>query len=402
MLSELLLLDQLNSRLYVLPVDASGSVALLSGSVENGEHIRAYLALPSHQVLYVDPEAIASFIVPDGEIAGALRKFQVDGLRIAGAPAFGSDSRTLPLFGNLADPTWLSIQLGGQCDSKCIFCFTEWIRHEPKLTFQQARLALDEAAGIPTVQSVVFTGGEPTLRSDLIELVTYAAARGFRSIGLQTNGHRIADPVYLERITIAGVNQVLLSLHGCQASTHDRIARHRGSFELAHCTLCALGGRKDVATEVNFVVCPQNLHEARDLVALVRDTAPAASVRFSFPIVEGAAHDNIEATLPTLRSYTETVTAAYRLANSCNLRVSTANVPPCVSAEVGLPPSYSLAQRRSMLGVSPFVGIAARRGELSAKIAACESCLLNRDCGGLQLAYLLKYPLAHEHITPIK
>jgi MoaA/NifB/PqqE/SkfB family radical SAM enzyme len=325
----------------------------------------------------------------------------VDGLRVAIAPALEPDSRALPLFGNLADPAWLSIQLGGQCDSKCTFCFTEWIRHEPRLTFQQATRALDEAAEIPTVEAVVFTGGEPTIRNDLMELSGYAAARGFRSIALQTNGHRIANSVYLDRIVAAGINMVLLSLHGSMASTHDWITCHPGSFELAHRALIELGRRKDVATEVNFVFCPQNKHEAKKFVALVHDAAPAASIRYSFPIVEGAAYDNIEATLPTLESYIEAVAEAVRLAHSRNLRVSTANVPPCVSAAVGLPSNYLLSQRRAMLGVSPFVSSSIRRGELSAKVAACETCTFARDCGGLQLAYLRKFPLAYQHFRPV-
>jgi MoaA/NifB/PqqE/SkfB family radical SAM enzyme len=398
---ELLLLDQLNSRLYVLPVDTQGSVTLLSGSVEENEHVRPYLALPSQQLLYADPRAISPFAVPDNDLAGVLERFRVDGLRVASAPALEPDSKALPLFGNLVDPTWLSVQLGGQCDSKCTFCFTEWIRHEPKLTFRQAKRALDEAAQISTVEAVVFTGGEPTIRNDLMELAGYAAACGFQSVALQTNGHRIANPLYLDRIVNAGIQKVLLSLHGARASTHDRIARHPGSFELAHRALIALERRKDVATEVNFVVCPQNKHEAREFVDLVRNAAPAASIRYSFPIVEGAAYDNIEATLPTLESYIEAVTEAVRLAHSRNLRVSTANVPPCVSAAVGLSSNYVLSQRRTMLGVSPFVSSSTRRGELSAKVAACEACTFARDCGGLQLAYLRKFPLAYQHFRPV-
>jgi MoaA/NifB/PqqE/SkfB family radical SAM enzyme len=398
---ELLLLDQLNSRLYVLPVAFHGSVTLLGGSVEENERARPYLALPSHQLLYADPGAISPFAVLDSDLAVVLERFQVDGLRVASAPAFEPDSRTLPLFGNLSDPTWLSIQLGGQCDSRCTFCFTEWIRHEPKLTFQQATRALDEAAGIPTVKAVVFTGGEPTIRYDLVELAGYAHTLRFQSIGLQTNGHRIADPVYLERIVTAGIDKVLLSLHGARASTHDRITDHPGSFELAYRALIALGRRTEVVTEVNFVVCPQNRHEARELVVLVHDAAPAASIRYSFPIVEGAAYDNIEATLPTLESYIETVAEAVRLAHSHDFRVSTANVPPCISAAVGLPSNYVLSQRRTMLGVSPFVSSSARRGELSAKVAACEACVFAQDCGGLQLACLRRFPLAYQHFKPV-
>jgi hypothetical protein len=54
-----------------------------------------------------------------------------------------------------------------------------------------------------------------------------------------------------------------------------------------------------------------------------------------------------------------------------------------------------------MLGVSPFVSSSVRRGELSAKVAACEACIFTQDCGGLQLAYLRKFPLAYQHFKPI-
>ena len=89
-----------------------------------------------------------------------------------------------------------------------------------------------------------------------MELTSYAAARGFQSIALQTNGHRIANSDYLDKIVTAGVNMVLLSLHGAIASTHDSVTCHPGSFELAHRALIALGRRNDVATEVNFVSLP--------------------------------------------------------------------------------------------------------------------------------------------------
>lgn len=399
--AELLLLDQLSGRLYVLPFGSRGSVALLGGSVEESERARPYLALPSHQILYADPKAIETFGVRDTELAGVLTKFEADGLRVASAPALDQDSRVLPLFGNLTDPSWLSIQLGGQCDSKCTFCFTEWIRHEPKLTFQQAAMALDEASEISAVKAVVFTGGEPTIRNDLIDLASYAAARGFRSIALQTNGHRIANSSYLDRIVAAGINEFLLSLHGATPSTHDQITCHPGSFELVCKALVSLGSREDVATEVNFVFCQQNRHEARELVSLVREIAPTASIRFSFPIVEGAAYDNIDATLPSLECYVEAVAAAVSAAHIFNLPISTANVPPCISAEVGLKSDYVLSQRKTMLGVSPFVSSSIRRGELSAKMAACEACMFDRDCGGIQLAYLRKFPLAHQHFRPV-
>ena len=400
--SELLLLDQINQRLYVIPLGALGAVAISAGYVECDESIRPYLALPSAELLYADHSAVAPYAVRDADLSIVLKRFEVYGLQRTGLPnTVAAYAEQVPWYGNLTDPTWLSIQLGGQCDSRCSFCYSEWIRHQPKLESRLARIALEAAASMPTVKAVVFTGGEPTLRGDLPDLVTHAAALGFRTIGLQTNGHRLADPGYLARIDASGVTEILLSLHGSRSLTHDRIARHQGSYSLAYRALTALGRRYDITTEVNFVVCPDNMDEAEDLVHLVHAAAPKASIRYSFPIIEGAAFDNIEASTPTLEAYLSAVTNAKRAASKLGVWVSATNAPACISDAIGLPANYLLPKRRSMLGVSPFVSTSTPRGELAAKVDACESCSLALDCVGLQLAYLRKYPMAPQHVRPV-
>lgn len=70
---------------------------------------------------------------------------------------------------------------------------------------------LDKAwrAGIP---HAVFTGGEPTLRDDLPELIAHAEKLGMVS-GLLTNGLRLTDELYLDRLLQAGLDHLLLVLH---------------------------------------------------------------------------------------------------------------------------------------------------------------------------------------------
>ncbi len=69
---------------------------------------------------------------------------------------------------------------------------------------------LDKAweAGIP---HVVFTGGEPTLREDLSELIRYAEQKGMVS-GLLTDGQRLADPEYLDMLLQTGLDHIMLNL----------------------------------------------------------------------------------------------------------------------------------------------------------------------------------------------
>ncbi len=64
------------------------------------------------------------------------------------------------------------------------------------------------AAGIP---HVTFTGGEPTLRPDLVDLIAEAEAIG-QVAGLLTDGRRLADAGFLQAVSTAGLDHILLSL----------------------------------------------------------------------------------------------------------------------------------------------------------------------------------------------
>ena len=63
-------------------------------------------------------------------------------------------------------------------------------------------------AGIP---HVVFTGGEPTLRPDLTELIAHAEKLG-QVTGLLTNGNRLSDPTYLHDLLLSGLDHLMLLL----------------------------------------------------------------------------------------------------------------------------------------------------------------------------------------------
>ncbi len=80
--------------------------------------------------------------------------------------------------------------------------------------------------GIP---HVVFTGGEPTLRSDLPELIAHAAGLGM-VVGLNTNGRRLADAAYVDRLVAAGLDHVQITLESSQPAVHNRMVGAR-AFE---------------------------------------------------------------------------------------------------------------------------------------------------------------------------
>jgi hypothetical protein len=85
---------------------------------------------------------------------------------------------------------------------------SERVRRELSTEEWRTLLATAWAFGIP---HVVFTGGEPTLRPDLIDLIAHAEALGMVS-GLCTDGLRLAERDYLQSLLQSGLDHLLFLL----------------------------------------------------------------------------------------------------------------------------------------------------------------------------------------------
>jgi organic radical activating enzyme len=81
-------------------------------------------------------------------------------------------------------------------------------RADRELSTSEWKTILDKSwkAGIP---HIIFTGGEPTLREDLPELIRHSETLGQVS-GLLTDGLRLADPAYLETILQTGLDHIMI------------------------------------------------------------------------------------------------------------------------------------------------------------------------------------------------
>jgi|AutmiccommuBRH23_1029490.scaffolds.fasta_scaffold00744_13 organic radical activating enzyme len=82
-------------------------------------------------------------------------------------------------------------------------------RVKRELTFDEWKTILNKAweAGIP---HVIFTGGEPTLRPDLFELIIEAENHGMVT-GLSTDGLKLSENKYLEQLLASGLDHLLIT-----------------------------------------------------------------------------------------------------------------------------------------------------------------------------------------------
>jgi len=135
---------------------------------------------------------------------------------------------TAPFSARPSAPYRMDLALTYRCQNDCAHCYNIRPRAVAEFSTAEWQQALDRvwAAGIP---HVVFTGGEPTLRPDLQELVAHAERLGQIS-GLNTNARQLAEPGYLEALVAAGLDHVQITVEAHDAALHDRLVGASGAW----------------------------------------------------------------------------------------------------------------------------------------------------------------------------
>ena len=113
------------------------------------------------------------------------------------------------------------IDLTNRCNLNCPVCFANannpTVSHIYEATRLQVEQTIDNIASNRPVppNSLQFSGGEPTLRDDLPDLIRYARSKGMDHIEVNTNGLRLArDLEYFKNIFEAGTNTIYLAFEG--------------------------------------------------------------------------------------------------------------------------------------------------------------------------------------------
>jgi len=119
---------------------------------------------------------------------------------------------------NKIDPT-IMVPVTHRCNLKCKFCYVP-NREREDLSIAQLKNVI---FGLPPCQFGI-TGGEPTLREDLFEIIALLKSRSNTiSIGLITNGIKLVDKEYVKKLRDAGVNLVTFSFNGFDDGVYEEI-----------------------------------------------------------------------------------------------------------------------------------------------------------------------------------
>lgn len=188
----------------------------------------------------------------------------------------------------------IDIKISYRCNNRCKFCVQgdKWRWYQDRTT-DEIRTILQDSKN--NYGEVIFTGGEPTIRPDIIELIGNAKSLGYR-IQIQTNGRMFAYKDFCKKVIQAGADMFAISVHGHNAQLHDYLTGAKGSFRQSTSGITnLLSCAKLVVT--NTVINKKNYHFLPEIAKfLVRLGVP--QYQFAFPHILGSTMANKDWLVP--------------------------------------------------------------------------------------------------------
>lgn len=186
---------------------------------------------------------------------------------------------------------------------------------------------------------VMFTSGEPTLNPNLLRYLHWSRRLGYRTRGVITNGRRFSDPDYARKACRAGLNHVVVSIHGGHARLHDSLVRTPGAFEQTLAGIRELGrlrGEFGLTVHTSTVVQRRNhtAEQLEELYELLRPSVDQVVLNVIQPWGRGDTHfDRLVPRYGAMRAEFDRFLAAVDRANGPSVYLL--DIPYCVTE--GLP-----------------------------------------------------------------
>jgi cytosylglucuronate decarboxylase len=161
---------------------------------------------------------------------------------------------------------YLFIRLLEACNADCFMCGYALSQDKYRFTLTEFEDLLPKARAVG-VGFVRLTGGEPLMHKETIAIVHAGTMAGMK-MSIITNGSLL--PRKADRLAQAGLAQIIVSIDGATAATHDSYRNTQGLFDKAIEGLY-MAHERGILTRVNTVVGPHNYEEMPQLQRLLTE-----------------------------------------------------------------------------------------------------------------------------------
>jgi len=288
------------------------------------------------------------------------------------------------------------IKVGYDCNNHCIHCIIANQRMNAMEKRGDENRSTDECcaeirdSAENGYDSIIITGGEPTIRDDFLEILQYAKGLGL-GISVQTNGRRLADPDFAANAA-KYVDNFIVALHGSNPACHDHITRAKNSFAET------VEGLKNIALlektlVIKVVMTKFNEQDLPDILRLVNGLG-IQTVNIAFPHACEEMVKHYEQVVPMYADVRASVDECIRYAQESGMSLEFESVLPCalttrhdvrffsdfqymdVESEVKQLDNATLQWNRA-------------RKRLKRKMEKCSLCTYNSLCEGYWMEYVI-------------
>lgn len=195
-------------------------------------------------------------------------------------PAMGSQYR-------LSAPLTAIWEITRKCNLKCKHCFSNSGQPEfDELSLDEIKKAIDQLVN-KKILYINFTGGEPLLRPDLFDILSYASSKRI-SINLSTNGFLINEE-FLELLLKTNIFSVQISIDGL-SELHDSFRGARGAFQRCLDAVHLLR-EADIIVEISTAVNKTNIVQISEIIDQVANAgASVFKTTLFIPVGRGKSH----------------------------------------------------------------------------------------------------------------
>lgn len=127
------------------------------------------------------------------------------------------------------DNSSFDITLTLLCNNNCLFCprkdFLKFIACQSKKEIYQELEKISRKS-----QKIVLSGGEITVLPEIFEILNFCRTK-FKDIEIITNGRKLKDKKFLEKLISSGVNNFAVSIYSLSDDVHNQITGKRGSCQ---------------------------------------------------------------------------------------------------------------------------------------------------------------------------
>lgn len=216
--------------------------------------------------------------------------------------------------------------IGHKCNNYCVMCYNpKFMRSNPST--EDIKKEID---GLNKLDTVYLTGGEPTIRPDIFDIIDHIKERNIEAeINIITNGRMLAYPDFAKKIVNSGVFKIITEIHGSKPELHDRITKVSGSFEQT-----VRGIRNllnfDARVDIRIVIHKMNYKDLPNIAWFISQNFAGIDKVVMFPInIIGDAYKNRDKVVATYTQIIPYVEKATDILNKNDFMVKLCHTPFC-------------------------------------------------------------------------